>query len=77
MLTGPSPEMVDYVTTYSLGVVTGDFSAQALAEAIDALTPESVSAFKQNAHAAARALSAQTQTEIWDAAIRRIAGEAA
>ena len=77
VLTGPSPEMVDYVTTYSLGVVTGDFSAQALAEAIDALTPESVSAFKQNAHAAARALSAQTQTEIWDAAIRRIAGEAA
>lgn len=70
---GPSEEMTRYVRDYGLGVVADDFSAGALAAALDALTPDAVDGMKRNADAAAGPLSAESQIEIWDAAIRRLA----
>jgi hypothetical protein len=73
VLVGPSAEMAKYVSRYSLGVVADDFSSEALAMVINELTEESVNAFKQNADAAAKPMSAEVQIEVWDRAIRRIA----
>lgn len=70
---GPSEEMTRYVRDYGLGLVADDFSIEALAAAIDALTPKTVDGMKRNADAAAGPLSAESQIEIWDAAIRRLA----
>ncbi|MBO3664983.1 glycosyltransferase family 1 protein [Microbacterium stercoris] len=72
VLIGPSPEMAEYVTGYGLGVVAEDFSAQALARAIDGLTPETVSAAKAKAHAHARELSSENQVTAWRSAVEAL-----
>jgi glycosyltransferase involved in cell wall biosynthesis len=62
---GPSVEMVRYVDHYELGIVTGDFTVDATREALDALTTESVAAFKARASAAAEELGADRQIDVW------------
>lgn len=69
LLVGPSPEMARMVREHGLGVVTEDFTTEATVAAIEALTPEKVSAMKQAAHASARELSAETQVQGWERAI--------
>ena len=69
VLIGPSPEMVDYVDTHSIGVVADDFSAEALARAIDTLTVDGVTEMKRASHAAARDMSSESQVQIWGAKI--------
>jgi len=73
---GPSPEMRQTLEKYDLGVTAAGFDATAIAAALDALTPESVAAWKQSADSAAHALSAESQIEVWDAAIAAIAARA-
>lgn len=68
----PNEEMASLVRDHRLGLVTRDYSARALADAIDELTPESVSEYKDAADAAARELSAEKEIAIWDAAIRSL-----
>jgi len=63
LLIGPSPEMMRYVLDYDLGKVAKDFTAQGLAQAINELTRESIIAFKKNAHAASKALSAESNRQ--------------
>ncbi len=60
---GPSPEMAAYVNEYSLGVVSDDFSATAMAKKLNGLSFDEVSRFKQNADKVALALSAEPQME--------------
>ncbi|WP_448073248.1 glycosyltransferase family 1 protein [Georgenia yuyongxinii] len=69
LIVGPSPEMARMVREHDLGVVTEDFSAAALARAIEGLTPDRVTAMKQAAHASAHELSAETQVQGWERAI--------
>jgi hypothetical protein len=68
---GPSPEMVRVVTDHGLGAITEDFSAKALAQVLDALTPELVAEWKQAADRAAKPLSGESQLNVFE----RIVGE--
>lgn len=77
VIIGPSPEMESTLTKHSLGVVTTGFGADDITAALDALTPEHVADFKQNAHRAAEALSAEQQIMVWDAAVAAIAARPA
>lgn len=56
---GPSPDMADYLRRYDLGVVADDFSPEAMARALRALTPEGIARHKNNAHLAATTLHAE------------------
>ena len=69
IIVGPSPEMASIVREHELGVVTRDFTAQALADAIDALTPEATARFKAASDTAASTLNAAAEVQVWDAAI--------
>jgi hypothetical protein len=73
---GPSPEMAALVRRHGLGVVSDDFTAESFARSLDALTPESVDAFKAASHAVAQELSADTQVQVWAEAVAAIADRA-
>ncbi len=72
VMVGPSPEMVRYVDEHGLGVVTSDFSVEAIAAALDRLTPGAVRGFKAAAHAAAAELSAERAVDPWRDALLRL-----
>lgn len=72
VIIGPSPEMVTFVNEHAIGAITDDFSAEAFARVLDNLTVDEVVAWKQAAHLAAPAVSAEEQVEIWAAAVGRI-----
>jgi glycosyltransferase involved in cell wall biosynthesis len=72
VLVGPSEEMAHYVREHRLGVVADDFSAEALARAIDALDPEEVRRMKLASHEAAPEVSAERQQHVWEAAVDRL-----
>jgi hypothetical protein len=55
---GPSPEMAGLVERYDLGVVASDFTPQALAARLNALTWDDVKRYKLNADRVARQFSA-------------------
>lgn len=73
LVIGPSPEMASELERHGLGVVADDFSVEAVARVLDALTPARVAEFKQASARAARELSAQAQTPVWHRAIEAIA----
>lgn len=72
LIVGPSPAMVGLVREHGLGAITQDFSAESLRETLLALTPEAINGWKHGADAAARALSAESQVEVWDSVIADI-----
>ena len=74
IVVGPSPEMESIVRENGLGIVATDFTAQALADALDALTVESVSGFKAASTRTAAVLNADSQVAIWDTAIADLIG---
>ncbi|WP_203137755.1 glycosyltransferase [Microbacterium sp. JZ31] len=69
---GPSQEMVQLVESVGYGVSTEDFSAQAIARTVDALTKERIDRFKQAAAAGAKAHAAATDDAVWLRAITAI-----
>lgn len=73
LVVGPSPEMAALVRRHGLGVVTDDFSAEALARALDGLTREDVRAYKEASAAAAHELSADRQVVGWARAVDALA----
>jgi hypothetical protein len=73
VLVGPSPEMAEYVRRFGIGAVTDDFTPGALRATIDALTPDAVTAMKNASHAAAGALSSESQVAIWRKAVDALA----
>lgn len=73
VIVGPSPEMAEYVERYGIGAVSRDFTAEALTELIDTLTPERVDGFKAAAHEHARELSSESQVLIWKRAVDALA----
>lgn len=72
LIVGPSPAMVGLVQEHGLGAITEDFSASSLRQTLLALTPEAINGWKQGADTAAKALSAESQVEVWDSAIADI-----
>lgn len=75
IIVGPSPEMAGLVDQHGLGVVLPDFSADALARALDELTDEHVAQFKAASHSVAAELSAERHIQGWADALRAIAQE--
>jgi glycosyltransferase involved in cell wall biosynthesis len=55
---GPTPEMAEIVDEYEIGVVAEDFTPQALAKKLGALTKEEIETFKRNSKRAAEQLNA-------------------
>lgn len=77
LIVGPSAEMAQTVKDRGLGLVTSDFTAEALATALDGLTAADAARFKAASAEAAHELSAEQQVAGWVRAIDRIAGLAA
>lgn len=76
LLVGPSPEMAGLVTEHHLGTVAEDFTPQAFAAAVDALTADGVAAAKQAADRAAGVLCAEQQVAGWAEPVAALAERA-
>ncbi len=63
IVVSPSPEMAKIVKQYNLGVVSEDFTADAIAEVIKKLTREDIENYKRNNNKVAGILSAETYME--------------
>lgn len=63
---GPTVEMVNVVNEYGLGVVSEDFSVPSIVAALQSLTPQAITGYKQAAVAAADPLSFQSQSKVID-----------
>lgn len=72
VIVGPSPEMVTFVEKYGIGIVSDDFTGEAMARVLDELTAEKVDAYKQASHANAHDLSGENQSQIWKDVIDRM-----
>lgn len=77
VIIGPSSQMQHYVERYALGVITPAPTVDALVDALDALTPESVTEWKAAAGRAARELSAEAAEEPWMRALTARIGASA
>lgn len=66
---GPSPEMCRITERYRFGLVSDDFEPQSLARKLNALEADDIQKFKLKAHAAARELCAERNTELLTALI--------
>ncbi|MCK2036326.1 glycosyltransferase family 1 protein [Microbacterium sp. SSW1-49] len=73
VIVGPTPAMAGMTERYGFGVVTSGFEARDVAEALDALSPEAVSAWKRASDLAATEISAEHQVGTWVRAIARLA----
>lgn len=60
---GPTPEMAEIVHQYKNGVVSSDFTAQSLSDALKKLTKSDIETFKKNSGIAARELNSQSNAE--------------
>jgi glycosyltransferase involved in cell wall biosynthesis len=65
VIVGPSPEMKRFVDEYEVGLVLPDFEPASLAAALEALTPERVSEWKQASNRHVHELSGEEQAKIW------------
>lgn len=72
VLVGPSEEMAGLIRAHGIGVVASDFSARALAAALDSLDDEDVARYKSASHAMAAQWSAEEQTTIWTSAVQAL-----
>lgn len=63
---GPTVEMVNVVNEYGLGVVSEDFSVPSIVAALQSLTPQAITSYKQAAAAAADPLSFESQSKVID-----------
>lgn len=72
---GPSPEMARIVRERELGVVSDDFSPEAMARALSTLSAGDINRFKANSDAAARDLSSERNRELLLALAARVLGE--
>lgn len=69
---GPTPEMAEIVKTYNNGVVSKDFTAESLAERMNALSRKQIEIFKTNSDKAAKDFSAEKNKQIIQNMIREI-----
>ena len=72
VLVGPTPAMAELVDRHGLGFVAEGFTEEDIVTAVEALDPARVEAGKRASDAAARELSAETQSDVWRAAARAL-----
>lgn len=72
IVTGPTPPMVELLEQHGLGLVTEDFSVEAITRAVDSLDAARVDAWKRGSDAAASALAAERQVQVWREAVDAI-----
>jgi len=72
---GPSPEMARLVERYKLGVVANDFTPQALAKRLNALTTADIVRFKEAANVAALELCFEKNAEVLLDEVQRLLGK--
>lgn len=61
---GPSPDMARLVESHGLGIVADDFTPEAMAVRLNALTPDEIDAFKASSHATAKTLCWERNEEL-------------
>ena len=71
---GPSPEMAAIVRKYDIGVVSEDFTPEAMARQLNGLTKVDIVRFRRNAELAARELSAESQQVILLSVVESVLG---
>jgi hypothetical protein len=71
---GPTPEMAAIVNQYKIGVVSDDFTPQGLATKLNLLSEAQIKTFKVNAEAAAKALNAERNEEIFNKLVSSLVG---
>lgn len=69
LVIGPSAEMQYYVDHYGLGLVADDFTVEAMRDAIEQLTPDSVTGYKAHADARAAEVDGDLEVDKWAALI--------
>lgn len=72
VIIGPSPEMQRYIEDYGFGATSSDFTAEALTEVLDRLTPELVDDWKTASHGNAQELSGEKQAVVWSEVVNRV-----
>ena len=72
---GPSPEMAAIVKKHELGVIADDFTPQALAAKLNALTVGEIMRYKQNADAAAHIFTAEAGMQTLMGVLQRALAE--
>ncbi len=72
IIVGPSLEMARIVEEHGLGWVTDSFDEDAIVRVLDGLTSQDVDERKRASDAAATALSAEAQVEVWADAVAAI-----
>jgi uncharacterized UPF0146 family protein len=69
---GPSPEMAAIVKEHDLGVVADDFTPQALAAKLNALTVDDIMHYKHNANKAAAIYNAEESMKVLKTVVQRV-----
>lgn len=72
MVIGPTADMVRLLEQHQLGTVAAGFDLHSVTAAVNELTVELVSIWKNNANQRAHELSAEQQQEPWEAAVEAI-----
>lgn len=76
VVVGPSPEMARFVDQYEVGAVAAGFDSASVAAALDELTPEVVTTWKQRSSDHAEELSGERQVGVWVELVDQIAARA-
>jgi hypothetical protein len=71
---GPSPEMLNIVRKYDLGVAAENFTPQALAKTLKTLTINKINYYKSQAHNHARALSSEENGKTLKGIVSQVIG---
>lgn len=69
---GPTPEMAHLVTRFQMGIVASSFNPKEMATLLNALTTDDIFRFKQQAHEAARWVSAEHNERLVHNALQRL-----
>ncbi len=73
IVTGPAPEpQVEIVNRYGCGLVTDDFEPRHIAGLLNRLTDDRIMEFKNNAHKAAKELTAEKNMEKLDKIVKQL-----
>lgn len=72
IVVGPSPDMAELTRRHELGIVTDDFSEDALVRALDELAPPMVAAAKSASDRVARELSGDDHHAAWSSILRAL-----
>lgn len=68
-IVGPSPEMQKIVDHYGIGTVTDGFTAEDITRALDTISEDDVTKWKNAAQESAWELGSEPQVDIWDSEV--------